>query len=394
MVDYRVGGIFYNDTESMAKRDYYEVLGVSRNASEDEIKKAYRRLAMKHHPDRNPNNKTAEENFKQAKEAYEILSDSQKRAAYDQFGHSATDGMAGAGAAGFEGMGGVNFSDVFGDIFGDIFGARGGGSAAQRGADLQYNLDISLEDAVLGKTMELTIPTLVACQDCHGSGARKGTSLASCEECHGQGQIRMQQGFFSVQQTCPKCRGRGRVITDPCPTCHGRSRQKQNRKLSVKIPKGVDTGDRIRLAGEGEAGEGGAAPGDLYIQMHVRPHALFERHGNNLHCEVPISFVTAALGGELEVPTLTGRVKLKIPPETQSGKVFRLKGLGTPSVRGGGAGDLLCKVAVETPINLSAKQKEMLHEFEKTVLTDKTDHNPQSRSWFDKVKRFFEDMKH
>ena len=381
----------------MAKLDYYEVLGVSRNASEEEIKKSYRRLAMKHHPDRNPDDKSAEESFKQAKEAYEVLSDSRKRSAYDQFGHGATDGVGGMGGTGFEGMGGgVNFSDVFGDIFGDIFGGRGGGAGGgqQRGSDLQYNLEVSLEDAVLGKTVELTVPTLVACQDCGGSGARKGTSPKTCDECHGQGQVRMQQGFFSVQQTCPKCRGRGRTITDPCPTCHGRGRQKQSKKLSVKIPKGIDTGDRIRLSGEGEAGEAGAPAGDLYIQAHVKPHTIFERDGTNLHCEVPISFVMASLGGELEVPTLNGRAKLKIPAETQSSKVFRLRGLGTPSVRGGGTGDMLCKVVVETPINLSAKQKEMLREFEQTVLADKTDHNPQSRSWFNKVKKFFEDMKH
>lgn len=374
----------------MTKRDYYETLGVTRNASEEEIKKTYRRLAMKHHPDRNADDKAAEEKFKQIKEAYEVLSDSRRRAAYDQFGH------AGAESGGFGGMGGgggsgMNFTDVFGDIFGDIFGGgRGGGP--QRGSDLYFTLDITLEDAVFGKTAEITIPTLAVCTECHGSGARPGTSPVTCTDCGGYGQIRMQQGFFSVQQTCPTCYGRGRVIQSPCTNCHGRGRRKQNKKLSVKIPQGVDTGDRIRLSGEGEAGEGGTASGDLYIQIQVLPHPIFERDGKNLYCEVPISFVTGALGGELEVPALNGRMKLKIPAETQSAKVFRIKGMGVPSVRGGDPGDLMCKVQIETPVNLTTKQKELLKQFEKTMSTNNK-HSPKSNSWFNKVKKFFEDMK-
>jgi molecular chaperone DnaJ len=374
------------------KRDYYEILGVSRNASEDEIKKAYRRLAMKHHPDRNASDKTAEESFKSVKEAYEILSDGRKRAAYDQFGHAGVDGSAGGfgGFGGAGGPGGMNFGDIFGDIFGDMFG--GGRSGQQRGSDLQYTLEVSLEDAVFGKTAEIHFPALVACKDCQGSGAKAGSSPVTCTECAGHGQVRMQQGFFTVQQTCPRCYGKGRIIQNPCAGCSGRGRTKQNKKLSVKIPKGVDTGDRIRLSGEGEAGESGAMSGDLYIQIQVLPHELFERDGQNLHCEVPISFVIGALGGELEVPTLSGRVKLKIPPETQTGKVFRIKGMGVPSVRGGSTGDLMCRVQIETPVNLTAKQKELLQQFDKTISANNK-HNPKSSSWFNRVKKFFEDMK-
>ncbi|EKD73277.1 MAG: hypothetical protein ACD_45C00380G0009 [uncultured bacterium] len=368
----------------MSKKDYYEVLGVSRNANDEEIKKAFRRLAMKHHPDRNHHDKAAEEKFKEIREAYEVLSDNRKRATYDQFGHNAQE------AGGFGGMGGMNFSDIFGDIFGDIF--SGGRAGPQRGADLRYHLEVTLEQAVIGTVAEITIPTQVACSGCGGSGARKGASPTTCGDCGGHGQIRIQQGFFSVQQTCPSCRGKGRLILDPCPLCHGKGRRKQTKKLSVKIPPGVDTGDRIRLGSEGEAGEPGAPSGDLYVQINVKQHSIFERDGTNLHCEVPISFVTAALGGELDVPTLTGRVKLKVPAETQSGKVFRLKGMGAPSVQGGGTGDLLCKVIVETPVNLTHKQKELLGQFEKTLSMDNK-HNPRSNSWFDKVKKFFEDMK-
>jgi molecular chaperone DnaJ len=373
----------------MTQRDYYEVLGISRNASDDEIRHAYRRLAMKHHPDRNANNKGSEEEFKSIKEAYEVLSDGRKRAAYDQFGHAGLG--QGAGAGGFGGAG-MNFSDVFGDIFGDIFGGRGGHAGPQRGNDLHYSLEITLADAVFGKTAEIAIPTLVSCKDCKGSGAAKGKSAVRCHDCDGHGQVRMQHGFFTVQQTCPTCQGRGQVIKDPCHTCHGRGRSKENKKLSVKIPKGVDTGDRIRLSGEGEAGEAGATPGDLYIQVQVKPHELFERDGKNLYCEVPISFVIAATGGELEVPALNGRVKLKVPAETQTGKVFRIKGMGVPSVRGGDQGDLMCRVQVETPVNLTVKQKELLKQFEKTISTNNK-HNPKSSSWFSKVKQFFDDMK-
>lgn len=371
----------------MTKRDYYEILGVAKNASEEEIKKAYRRLAMKHHPDRNANNKEAEEKFKEIKEAYEVLADSRKRAAYDQFGHAAMDGMGGMGGGG---MGGMNFSDIFGDMFGDIFG--GGRGGPQRGADLHFTLDISLEDAVFGKTAEITIPSLTGCADCKGTGAKPGTSAVTCVDCGGYGQVRMQQGFFTVQQTCPSCFGKGRVIKTPCSTCHGRGRYKQNKKLSVKIPKGVDTGDRIRLSGEGEAGEANAAPGDLYIQIQIKSHPLFERDGKNLYSEVPISFIMAALGGEIEVPALQGRVKLKIPPETQTDKVFRVKGMGVPSVRGGETGDLMCKVSVEIPVNLTGKQKELLKQFEQTMSASNK-HNPKSSTWFNKVKKFFDEMK-
>jgi molecular chaperone DnaJ len=380
----------------MSKRDYYEILGVEKNASEAEIKKAFKRLAMKYHPDRNPDNKEAEEKFKEAKEAYEILADAQKRSAYDQFGHAGVDPSAGMGGAGGFG-GGASFSDIFGDVFGDIFGggrARGGGgSRAYRGDDLQYNLELSLEDAVRGTQLDIRIPTHVACDECGGSGAKQGTSPSTCPTCGGIGQVRMQQGFFSLQQTCPRCHGRGKVITDPCGKCHGQGRVQKHKTLSVKIPAGVDSGDRIRLSGEGEAGEHGGPPGDLYVQINVRPHPIFERDGSDLFCEVPINMVTAALGGELEVPTLDGRVKLKIPGETQSGKLFRLRGKGVRSVRGGQIGDLMCKVQVETPVNLTKRQKELLQELNQSLQEDKVQHSPRSASWLDGVKKFFEDMK-
>lgn len=374
----------------MSKRDYYETLGVARNASEEEIKKSYRRLAMKLHPDRNDGNKETEEKFKEAKEAYETLSDARKRAAYDQFGHAGVDGSAGGGGFGGFGGGAGGFSDIFGDMFGDVFGGRQSGP--QRGSDLLYTLEVSLEDAVFGKNAEISMSTLAACDVCSGSGARKGSSPVTCTDCGGHGQVRMQHGFFTVQQTCPSCHGKGKMIKDPCPECHGRGRRKHNKKLSVKIPKGVDTGDRIRLSGEGEAGESGAAPGDLYIQVQVRQHPIFERDGKNLYTEIPISFATAALGGELEVPALSGRVKLKIPSETQTGKVFRVKGRGVPSVRGGDQGDLMVKVMVETPVNLTAKQKEWLTQLDKSMSVNNK-HTPKSNSWFDKVKKFFEEMK-
>jgi molecular chaperone DnaJ len=378
----------------MSKRDYYEVLGVDKNASEAEIKKAFKRLAMKHHPDRNPDNKESEEHFKEAKEAYEVLSDSQKRSAYDQFGHAGVDPSAGMGGAGFGG--GASFSDIFGDVFGDIFGgarARGGGGRGYRGDDLQYNLELSLEEAVAGTKVDLRIPTHVACEECAGTGAKKGTTPTTCTTCGGVGQVRMQQGFFSLQQTCPRCHGKGKMITDPCGTCHGHGRVQKHKTLSVKIPAGVDNGDRIRLSGEGEAGEQGGPSGDLYVVVSVKPHPIFERDANDLFCEVPIDIATATLGGELEVPTLNGRVKLKIPAETQSGKLFRLRGKGVRSVRSGAQGDLLCRVSVETPVNLTKKQKELLEEFQKSLLEDSVEHSPRSASWLDGVKKFFEDMK-
>lgn len=379
----------------MAKQDYYEILGVARNASEADLKKAYRRLAMKHHPDRNPGDKPSEEKFKEAKEAYEVLTDPRKRAAYDQFGHAGVEaGMAGAaGGAGFGGN--ASFSDVFGEVFGDIFGGarQGGGTRAHRGADLRYNLELSLEDAVRGSTVKIRVPTHVSCKTCGGSGAKKGTSPTTCSTCGGHGQVRMQQGFFSLQQTCPRCHGSGTVITDPCPTCRGEGRIEEQKTLSVKIPAGVDNGDRIRLAGEGEAGQMGGPPGDLYVQISVLDHALFVRDGSDLYCEVPIDLTTAALGGELDVPTLDGRVKLKIPPETQTGKVFRMRGKGVQSVRGGATGDLLCKVAVETPVNLTSKQKELLREFDLSLKSTGGKHSPRTASWLDGVKKFFDDMK-
>lgn len=366
----------------MAKRDYYEVLGVARSAGESEIKKAYRRVAMKHHPDRNPDDPGAEARFKEATEAYEVLSDSSRRAAYDQYGHAAVDGSGGAGP-----RGGASFSDVFSDVFGDIFGsARRAGPA--RGADLRYELELTLEEAAQGTSAKIRVPSLVGCTTCEGSGSRKGTAPILCGTCQGAGQIRRSQGFFQVQQPCPACRGRGRVISDPCPSCYGRGRVEETRTLSVKVPAGVDTGDRIRLTGEGEAGPDGGPPGDLYVQVAVKPHAIFQRDGADLYCEVPISFTDAALGGELEVPTLGGRVNLKIPAETQTGRLFRMRGKGIVPVRGGGPGDLLCKVVVETPVNLTAAQKELLTAFQDSLEGGK--HSPRGTSWFDTAKKFFE----
>lgn len=375
----------------MAKRDYYEILGVSRSADEKEIKKAYRKLAMKYHPDRNPDDEDAEARFKEASEAYEVLSDSEKRAAYDQFGHAGVDGQAGGGG-GF-GAGGASFSDIFGDVFGDIFG--GGRGRSNRGADLRYTLELDLEDAVRGKNVKIEIPTHTECQSCDGSGAEPGTRPETCPTCRGMGQVRMQQGFFSVQQTCPTCRGAGKVVKNPCKACNGQGLVQEEKTLSVKVPPGVDTGDRIRLSGEGEPGIQGGPAGDLYVQVAVKDHPLFSRDGRNLYCDVPISIVDAALGGELEVPTLDGRVKLKIPPETQTGKLFRLRGKGVTPVRGGPPGDLLCRVVVETPVNLTKKQKELLREFSSTLDDDQSGskHGPKKSSWFEGVKNFFEEMK-
>ena len=373
----------------MSKRDYYEVLGVDKGAADSDIKKAYRRVAMKYHPDRNPDDPDADHKFKEATEAYDILMDREKREAYDRFGHAGVDSSMGGG-----GFGGGNFSDIFGDVFGDIFGGgRGGRGGPQRGSDLRYTLDISLEDAVRGTTVEIKVPSLSTCEKCDGSGARKGSSPTTCGTCGGMGQVRMQQGFFQVQQTCPTCRGRGKTITDPCNACHGQGRVEKTRKLSVKVPPGVDTGDRIRLSGEGEAGPEGGPPGDLFVQMSVRQHNIFERDGKNLYCEVPITFVTAALGGELEVPTLDGRVKLKIPAETQTGKLFRLRGKGVKPVRGGSVGDLLCRAVVETPVHLNKEQKALLQQFEKSLGQDGNAQSPRQSSWFEGVKNFFEDMK-
>jgi molecular chaperone DnaJ len=372
----------------MAKRDYYEVLGVNRDASEDDIKKAYRKLAMQFHPDRNPDNPKAEEKFKEAKEAYEVLSDADKRAAYDRFGHAAVDGAAAAGAgAGFGG----NFGDVFGDIFSEIFGGAGGRARSNvyRGADLRYNLEITLEEAARGSETKIRIPTLEPCETCHGSGAKPGTQPVQCPTCNGQGQVRIQQGFFSLQQTCPRCSGTGKVVKEPCGACSGQGRVKKQKTLSVRITPGLDEGDRIRLAGEGEAGVNGGPPGDLYVVIRLKAHAVFSRENSDLHCEMPISFSMAALGGELEIPTLDGSARIKIPPETQTGKVFRLRGKGIKALRSNDYGDLFCHVVVETPVSLNARQRELLQEFEAISQRDAGKHNPRAKSWMDKVKEFF-----
>ena len=376
----------------MAKRDYYEVLGVERGVSEADLKEAYRRLAMKYHPDRNPDDKSAEEKFKVANEAYEILSDEDKRAAYDRHGHAGVDPNMGAG--GFGGGGGGNSSDIFGDVFGDVFGGgggRGGQQRSSRGADLRYTLELDLEEAVRGAKVQIRVPTLAACETCEGTGAKKGTTVDTCRTCNGQGQVRVQQGFFSMAQTCPTCRGRGKTIKDPCGSCAGQGRVEKSKTLDVKIPAGVDTGDRIRLSGEGQAGANGAPAGDLYVQVQVRDHKIFERDGADLYCEVPISFTDAALGGELEVPTLNGRVKLKIPEGTQTAKLFRLRGKGVSPVRGGGPGDLICKVAIETPVHLSKRQKELLREFQQEMDAEVGKHSPKKSSWFESVMSIFGD---
>jgi molecular chaperone DnaJ len=374
----------------MAKKDYYEVLGVNRDSSEDDLKKAYRKLAMKHHPDRNPDNPKAEEHFKEAKEAYEVLSDAQKRVAYDQYGHAGVDPSArsGAGAHGFG-----NFSDAFGDIFGDIFGGGSGGgrrSNVYRGADLRYNMEISLEDAARGTETKIRIPVMIECETCHGSGAKPGTQPTTCSTCGGHGQVRMQQGFFSIQQTCPKCHGSGKMVSSPCATCHGDGRIKQQKTLSVKIPAGVDEGDRIRLTGEGEAGVNGGPPGDLYVVVHIKKHSIFERDGGDLHCEMPISFTVAAMGGEIEIPTLDGHAKMKIPPETQTGAKFRLRNKGIKPLRSSDHGDLICHVVVETPVKLTERQKELLREMEEINQQDAQKHSPRAKSWMEKVKDFFQ----
>jgi len=372
----------------MSKKDYYQVLGVSKNASDDELKKAYRRLAMKYHPDRNTEDKDAEERFKEVGEAYTVLSDPQKRAAYDQFGHEGVDPSMGGGG-GFTGGGFGDFADIFESVFGG--GARrnsgSDGNRAFRGADLRYDLNLPLEEAVAGVETKIRIPTHTVCKTCKGSGSKPGTVPVSCTRCHGTGQIQMSQGFFSVRQTCPNCRGLGKRIEDPCPTCYGQGRVQESKTLLVNVPAGVDNGDRIRLSGEGEAGMNGGPSGDLYVQITVKPHDIFVREDNHLSCEVPINIVTAALGGEIEVPTLNGRVTLKIPAETQTGKVFRIRGKGVKPVRGGPIGDLHCRIVVETPINLTTKQKELLQELAVTM-QERNQHNPKESSWLDSVKNF------
>lgn len=376
----------------MSQRDYYEVLGVSKSATQEEIKLAYRKLAMKYHPDRNPDDASAKEKFQECKEAYDILSDEQKRATYNQFGHAGVKqgAQGGPGAGGFGG-----FEDVFGDIFGDIFAqaggrGRGGQQRAHRGSDLKYDLTLTLEEAVHGVTKKITIPSWTACKTCEGSGAKKGTKPVTCKTCAGMGQVRMQQGFFSVTQTCPTCQGQGKTIGEPCPPCRGQGRTQDTKTLSVNIPAGIDNGDRVRLSGEGEAGMMGGPSGDLYVEAHISPHPIFERDGTNLYCEIPVSFSTVVLGGELEVPTIDGKVKLKIPAETQSGKLFRLRGKGIKALRSSGTGDLMCRVMVETPVNLTSAQKDILKQLETSLATDPVKHSPKANNWFNQVKRFFQ----
>jgi molecular chaperone DnaJ len=377
----------------MSKRDYYKVLDVPKTATEAEIKKAYRRLAMKYHPDRNPNDGEAEERFKEAKEACEVLTDSHKRALYDQHGHAGVEAASRAGGRGGFGGGfgpGDAFSDIFGDVFGDIFvGARRGGRQVFRGADLRYELELDLDQAVFGHQVEVEVAKLAECESCHGSGAAKGSSPVTCESCGGVGQVRISQGFFQLQQTCPRCRGSGTIVRNPCDTCLGQGRVRRSRKLSVKVPAGVDNGDRVRLSGEGEAGRNGGPPGDLYVEIHVREHPIFERDGEHLSCAVPVSFAIAALGGVVDVPTLEGDVSLKIPAETQSGRVFRLRDKGVKPVRGGTRGDLFCRVVVETPVHLSAEQRELVRQLEESLRAHPGRHTPREKGFLDGVRRFF-----
>ncbi len=378
----------------MAKRDYYEVLGVPKNASEEDIKKAYRKLAMKHHPDRNQGDaaKGAEEKFKEVKEAYEMLSDAQKRAAYDQYGHAGVDPNRGMGG-GAEGYGG--FAEAFGDIFGDMFGqqrggrAGGGGRQVYRGSDLSYAMEVTLEEAAKGKDAQIRIPSWENCDSCKGTGAKPGTQVKTCGTCNGAGAVQMRQGFFSVQQTCPTCRGSGKVIPEPCTSCHGQGKVKRQKTLEVKIPAGIDGGMRIRSAGNGEPGTNGGPAGDLYIEIRLKKHDIFERDGDDLHCSVPISMVTAALGGEIEVPTLAGKAAIDIPEGTQSGKQFRLRGKGIKGVRSSYPGDLYCHISVETPVKLSEHQRRLLKELDESFKKGGSKHSPSGDSWTDRLKNLF-----
>lgn len=380
----------------MAKKDYYELLGVSKSADEKEIKKAYKRLASKYHPDKNQDNKAqAEEKFKEIKEAYEILTDKEKRAAYDQYGHRAFEnGGFGGQSGGFGGFSQADFGDDLGDIFSSFFGGGGRGARSQarqetRGADLQYNLEISLEEAAKGATKEIKISTYAPCEACHGLGTKNKSDVHTCETCHGAGIVTVRQGFFAAQQECPTCHGSGKTVKNPCKKCHGLGRVHKQKTLSVSIPAGVDTGSRIRLSGEGEAGLNGDPAGDLYVQIIVKPNPIFERDGNNLHCYVPIDITVAALGGTVKAPTLSGQVDLTIPPETQTGRTLRLREKGIKALRGSGTGDLYCHISVETPVNLTEKQKELLQELQKTFEKSSSKNNPKGNSFKDKVKKFF-----
>ncbi|QCI20305.1 molecular chaperone DnaJ [Buchnera aphidicola (Brachycaudus cardui)] len=376
----------------MAKKDYYQILGITKSAEEREIKKAYKKLAMKYHPDRNQGDKTAENKFKEVKEAYEILINEEKRTAYDQYGHAAFENGHSSNNTYSTFTSSSDFGDIFGDVFGDIFGGNRS-QRAKKGSDLCYKMEILLEEAVKGTKKEIRIPTLQKCKRCHGSGANIGTKPHSCSTCHGKGQIHIRKGFFTVQQSCPTCQGSGTIIKDPCNGCHGQGRVETYKKLLVKIPPGIDNNDRIRLNNEGEAGSHGAQSGDLYVQISVKKHPIFEREENNLYCEVPINFTMAALGGEIEVPTLDGRVKLKIPYETQSGRLFRIRGRGVKSMHNRNQGDLLCRVVVETPVNLNEQQKNLLHELGKSLNGFRGENNsPRSKRFFDGVKRFFDDL--
>jgi len=380
----------------MAKADYYDLLGVNRSASEAELKKAYRKKAMELHPDRNKDNPDAETKFKEVNEAYDVLKDADKKAAYDRFGHAAFENGGGprAGQGGFHG--GADFASAFSDVFDDLFGnfgggqRTGGGQRARRGSDLRYNLRVSLEDAYLGKQTTLNVPGSVACETCNGTGAEGGSEPSTCPTCSGMGKVRAQQGFFTVERTCPTCSGRGQIIKNPCGSCGGDGRVEKERTLSVNIPPGVETGTRIRLAGEGEAGERGGPPGDLYLFIEVNPHPIFERDGVNLYCRIPVSLTTAALGGELEAPTPDGgRSRVKVPAGVQSGKQLRLRAKGMPALRGQSFGDLYTELAVETPVNLSTRQKELLKEFE----DEGRNNSPESQDFFSKVKTFWDGMK-
>lgn len=383
----------------MAKRDYYDVLGVAKNASEDDIKKAYRKLAMKHHPDRNQGDgaKKSEEQFKEAKEAYEMLSDPQKRAAYDQYGHAGVDPNAGGfrpGGPGAEGFGG--FAEAFGDIFGDIFGGgqggggrRPGGQQVYRGSDLSYAMEITLEEAANGKETQIRIPSWEECVTCHGSGAKPGSSAKTCPSCNGAGTVSMRQGFFSIQQTCPHCHGTGKIIPEPCITCHGQGKVKKNKTLEVKIPAGINEGMRIRSAGNGEPGTNGGPAGDLYIEIRIKQHEIFERDGDDLHCTVPVGMTTAALGSTIEVPTLGGKAEIELPEGTQHGKTFRLRGKGIKGVRSSYPGDLYCHVSVETPVKLTEHQRKLLRELDDSLSKSADRHSPNTKGWTNRVKDLF-----